>query len=323
MKTLFPLIISNTDSNLISTCELRWFRERVQCYRKQGFNIDLTAGACFAKGLELTRKAFYQDKLSSEESISIGYDNVLDSMHKLMEFEDTDVLKSPERMALALRLYFKQYPLDIKEEIIPATREDGSFAIEHTITRELPVLHPELGIPLIFKAKLDMLATELGRTWIVDEKTCKQISANTGNLLRTAGQFIGYSWACREEGIRVEGAKVRKVAIQVKDIKFEEFQVPITEYMIDLWFKSFTTKLEMLVAKYKVFKNTGKDFKEIFLPDYQQGCTSFNKPCPFMDGCASVNGEKFINVEFQQICWDAVNRTEVSLEEYRTMLGLD
>jgi hypothetical protein len=42
-----------------------------------------------------------------------------------------------------------------------------------------------------------------------------------------------------------------------------------------------------------------------------------------MDGCVSVNGEKFIKTEFDQICFDAVNRKEVTIDEYRQLLGLE
>lgn|SRR5574343_179000 len=320
MKTIFPLIISNTDLNLLSQCELKWFRERCQCLRKQSFNIDLTAGGSFAKGLELTRKAFYQDKKDSETSIEIGYNYILEEMHEKMKFENTDVLKSPERMALALKEYFKKWPLE-DVEVIPAEREDGSFAIEHTITKELPVLHPELGVPLIFKGKLDMLATEMGRTWIVDEKTTKQISSNTGEMLRPAGQFAGYKWLAKQEGLEVQGVKIRKVAIQVREIKLEEFQIPITDFMVERWYSSLLNKLTNIANKYKSYIS-GEDFVSYFLPDYQQGCTSFNKSCPFVDGCVSANGEKFIKSEFEQIVWDAVNSREVSIDEYRELMGL-
>lgn len=332
MKTLFPLIISNTDMSLLSMCELRWFRERCQNLRKPSFNIDLTAGSSFAKGLEITREAFYNDKKANYEAIALGYNYILESMHSEMsdKAQDTNVLKSPERMALALQTYFKKFPLE-SDTVVPAIREDGSHAIEHKITIELPILHPELNIPLIFKAKLDMLATEMGRTFIVDEKTTKAISSSEASLLQTAGQFCGYAWAAREKGIRVEGVKVRKVAIQIKDIKVEEFEIPITEFMIDMWYKSFIYKLTSMVNSYKYFiaqagqiniANGSDTIQDYFIPDYQLGCTSYYRPCPFTDGCTSKYGEKFLESSFEQIVWESEERKEIGLEEYRKLLGL-
>lgn len=320
--TLFPLIISNTDLSTWSNCELRFFRERCQNYRKSSFNIDLSAGGCFAKGLETVRKMYYNEKLSAETAVETGYHTVIDDLHELMAKAgaDTEVLKSPERMGLALKEYFRRFPLDM-EEVVPAELEDGNYAIEHKMTAELPILHPELNIPLIFKGKLDMFAKAMGRTYIVDEKTTKAITGNTADLLATSGQFLGYAWLARQKGIVVVGAKIRKVAIQVKEIKVEEFEVPITDYMIDLWYKATLSKVQTMVDKYKETMQ-GTDFKEHFIPDYQHGCTSFFKPCPFQDGCKSKYGESFIETNFSQLVWDSESRQEIPLADYRTLLGV-
>jgi hypothetical protein len=223
-------------------------------------------------------------------------------------------------MGLALKEYFRRFPLDM-EEVVPAELEDGSYAIEHKMTTELPILHPELGVPLIFKGKLDMFAKAMGRTYIVDEKTTKAITGNTADLLATSGQFLGYAWLAREKGIVVVGAKIRKVAIQVREIKVEEFEVPITDYMIDLWYKATLSKVQTMVDKYKETMQ-GTDFKESFIPDYQHGCTSFFRPCPFQDGCKSKYGENFIESNFQQLAYDSQNRQEIPLADYRQLLGL-
>lgn len=318
LETLFPLIISNTDMELWSQCQLKWFRERCQNLRRAGKSIDLLAGGAFAAGLEIARKSYYVDKQDSDTAIDLGYHHILAEMHK--ELMDTDVLKSPERTAMALVTYSQKFPFEM-EDTIPAELEEGGSAIEHKLTAELPIEHPELGIPLIFKGKLDMLATQMGRTYIVDEKTTKAISANQADLLRTAGQFIGYAWLVREKGITVVGAKIRKVAIQVKEIKVQEFEVPITDYMIDLWYQALLQKVEKMVRSYELVKQ-GFNFKAIFLPDFQNGCTAYFRPCAFMDGCSSKNGENFIESNFEQVVWDSINRKEIELKEYKQLLGV-
>jgi PD-(D/E)XK nuclease superfamily len=361
MQTLFPLIISNSDMSLLSMCELRWFRERCQHLRRPSFNIDLTAGGSFAKGIELTRNCFYnniyfentdiQDQdgrdifielpvdqtLSVKEKedfcINIGYLHILEDMHKIMKDkeESTDVLKSPERMALALRTYFKEFPLH-NAEAIPATREDGSHAIEHKMVIELPIEHPELATSLLFKAKLDMLAVENGRNWIIDEKTCKAFSDRETDLLKTSGQFIGYAWAAREKGIRIAGVKVRKIAIQIKEVKIKEFEIPITDFMIDNWYKGLLTKLNTAIINYKCLigqagqiniANGCDTIQDYFTPDYGLGCTAYYSPCPYSDGCTSKYGENFLKTDFQQITWESEDRKEIPLDEYRKLVGLD
>jgi hypothetical protein len=323
--TLFPLIISNSTLSSWSNCQLKFYREYCQNYRKAGFNIDLSAGGQFAKGLETTRKMYYNDGLEAVEAIEAGYYSVVEGLHAEMKACNaaTDVLKSPERMGLALKEYFRTFPLE-SEEVIPAKLEDGTYAIEHKMTVELPIKHPELGVPLIFKGKLDMFAKHMGRTYIVDEKTTKAITSNTADLLATSGQFIGYAWLARELGICVSGAKIRKIAIQVKANKVEEFEVPITDYQIDMWYKSMIFNVNCMVDSYKATMDGfgGTDFKDYFNPDFQHGCTSFFRPCQFQDGCKSKYGESFIESNFTQKCWDSETRTEVSLVEFRKLLGL-
>ena len=323
VQTLFPLVLSNTDLSSWSSCQLKWYRERCQSWRKPSFNNDLAAGGSFAKGLETVRKAYYNDKLSAVEAIDLGYYTVIESLHEEMAKSNasTETLKSPERMGLALKEYFRYFPLD-NEEVIPAQLEDGTYAIEHKFTVELPILHPELGVPLIFKGKLDMLAQSMGRTYIVDEKTTKAIKSNEADLLATAGQFIGYAWLAREKGIITVGAKVRKIAIQVKEIKCEEIEIPITDYMINLWYESMLSKVTEMVEKYKATMEDNS-FKSHFVPDFQHGCTSFFRPCSFQDGCKSKYGENFISSNYEQLVWDSESRKEIPLTEYRTLLGLE
>ena len=319
-ETLFPLIISNTDMSLWSQCQLRWFRERCQSLRKPGLkNINLDAGAAFAKGMEVTREAFYQDKLTPAESIDQGYHKVLEVMYESGNVNDD--LKSPERMALALVEYFKYFPLE-SDDVVPAELEDGTSAIEHKMTAELPILHPELGVPIIFKGKLDMLATNMGRTYIVDEKTTKAITSNTGELLATSGQFIGYAWLCRQLGISVAGAKIRKVAIQKTAIKFQEFEVPITDFMIDRWEKATIRKVTDMVGNYKAFMTLPHNLEEYFVADYSNGCTAYFQPCPYTAGCTTRYGEGFIDTEFEQLIWDSESRKEIPLVEFKKLVGL-
>ena len=319
MQTLFPLIISNTDITLLSECELKWFRSRCQWLRKDGFNIDLTAGSVFAEGLAMARKLYYELNFDEEEAVDNAYKHVYQALH---EAEFQDELKSPERVSQGVRDYFRKFPLS-DQYYQPVQLDDDSYAIEYKFSVELPIMHPELNVPLIFKGKLDMLASHLGRFYIEDDKTCKQISSKESELLETNSQFLGYAWIVKKHlGIDVYGANIRKIAFQKSGNKIEEFEFPITDYTIDLWYKSLLNKLQTVVDKYLEYKTDERSFKEVFIPDYSLGCNSFFKTCPFKDGCLSENGEKFIAGEFEQIHWDSEERKEVPLSEFIKMVGL-
>ena len=317
LQTMFPLFISNTDLSLWSECELKFFRSRCQMLRKSSFNIDLTAGGTFAAGIEQARKDYYNEGMTAENAVEAAFDFVLESLHEA-EFQDD--LKSPERMALAVRDYFDKFPLD-SDEVVPVKLASGVHAVEHKFTIELPINHPELGVPLIFKGKLDMLGEYMGRNYIVDEKTCKAIPRNQADLLATSGQFLGYAWVARELGVETQGVLVRKVAIQKAGNKIEQFEIPITGYMIALWYSSFLQKLTQMVYNYlEVMK--GRPFLETFQADFQSGCTAYFRPCAYQQGCTSKYGEQFIKSEFEQIAWDYEERKEVPIAEFRKMCGL-
>lgn len=323
MKTFFPLFLSDTDFTLWSDCELKWFRQRCQWLRKPAFNIDLTAGGAFAKGIELARKAYYDEGKTPTEAVEESYNYVLEHLHQ-QEF--VDELKSPERMALAVIDYFKRFPLD-NDEVQPLKLSDGKYSIETKFVLELPINHPELGVPLIYKGKLDMLGEYLGRHYIVDEKTTKSIPRNQADLLSVSGQFVGYAWAAKQLGTPVQGVLVRKVAIQKAGNKIEQVEVPITEYMIDLWEQAMFHKVKLMVSKYSATLKSNvldgespANFKSEFLADFKSGCTAFFRPCPFREGCISKFGEEFLKTEFEQITWDYENRLEIPLEEFIKMV---
>lgn len=333
LQTLFPLIWSNTSLSLLSECELKFFRVAVQNLRKPSFNIDLSAGASFAKGLQTTRELYYNERYSSEEAIEIGATTVVEKLQSAMLSDnDETYLKSPERMALALKTYFKRFPLE-EEELIPSLLEDGTGAIEHKLTCELPILHPELGIPLIFKGKLDMLATDgNGRNYIVDEKTTKAISSNTGSLMAASGQFLGYAWLLKQKGIDVHEAQIRKIAIQVKEIKVEPFTIALTPFAVENWYNSMLVKISKAAHAYSQYLQLPEAERTYFPPDFQSGCTSFFRPCQFMESCVSSSGDKALKdirpdgtgmSDFQQLVWESEKREEIPLADYRKLLGLE
>lgn len=340
LQTLFPLIISDTDMNLLSTCQLKWFRSRCLHLSKTGFNNDLTAGAVFAKGLEITRHYFYNEDYSIKDAILLGKQFVLDEHQALINkaeeegFIDNVELKSPERMALALETYFKYFNLDM-QDYYPAIREDGLKAFEHTFTMELPINHPELNVPLIFKGKLDLIETWQGRYWGVDDKTTNKIAYNEGDKLLIQSQFIGYAYLAKVHGLDFSQFRVRKVAIQQKEIKIKEFVVPITPFILENWFNNMIRKLTNAKSVYldylDKFAGTVEDYN-YFEASYGLGCTAYNRPCQFTQACSSKNEyEALLDIRedglgrspYKQTVYDKETEEKISLRDYRIKLGLD
>ena len=317
--TLFPITLSDTDFTLYSQCHYRWFRERCQHLKKATFDINLTAGKAFAIGIETTRKLYYIDGVNQEEAILRGSDKTRVLLHNA---EYQDELKSPARMSLAVREYFKVYPMDI-DEIQPMTLPDGTKGIEHTFELELPIAHPETGNPLVYKGVLDLLGSNMGRPCVIDEKTCKSLSKP--EMFAAAGQQIGYASASRKLGIPINDIYIRQVAIQKNGNKHQQIPIAVTDFMVDRWEQSMLTKVRAMVAAYTWYTQGVEQAHEAFLPDYKMGCTSFFKPCPYVEGCVSEYGEGYIDGEFEQMVSVTQldgERILVPIAERREELGL-
>ena len=281
-------------------------------------------------------------------SIDIGKQFIRDELAELINkaeeeglfIQDKQLLKSPERMGLALGEYFKKFPLD-DADYFPAQREDGNFAFEHTFTRELPILHPELNVPLIFKGKLDLIQKFGERFSGVDDKTTSRIQENLGTMLMANGQFLGYAWLAKQHGIKLTDFRVRKVSIQVNEIKIpDEYIIPLTPYVVDSWEESMLIKLNNMVTAYKKYIspetkiniiNGFVNEQSFFLPDYGHGCTAYNRPCPFIPSCTSkLDGEALLDIredgmgrsDYQQLVYEKESETKIPLTEYRKLLGL-
>jgi hypothetical protein len=94
-------------------------------------------------------------------------------------------------------------------------------------------------------------------------------------------------------------------------------------------------KLKHLVRLYKnylLYENEDKDERMFFYPDYQNGCTAYNKPCQFIPSCTSkgdnnalldIRDDGLGKSDFKQLVYEKESKEKISLNEYRKLLGLD
>ena len=64
----FPEVWDSTIRAAFANCQRTGYWEFIRNYRKPGGNIHLLFGGCFAKAMEVSRKAFYEKGLSSAQS---------------------------------------------------------------------------------------------------------------------------------------------------------------------------------------------------------------------------------------------------------------
>ncbi len=202
----FPLVWDSTQLAEARSCEIRAFRRYIQHFNAPE-SIDLIAGGAFAHGIHKGRNAFYVD--GNPNYIEVGIDSLVEEYGDF--YDPWKPAKSVGRMALALESYFNQYDLRF-DDVQPLKLEDGSFAVEYSLLSPIldmqgnPILHPTLGLPLLFSGRLDMLASYAGGIYIVDEKTTgSYFSRSWAQQWETRGQFTGYCLTPEHEVLTKNG----------------------------------------------------------------------------------------------------------------------
>lgn len=324
LQTFFPLIWDSTQLAEAKACQTSFFRRHIQHLNGEE-STDLIAGAAFAHGVHTTRRCFYTEHMSVDDSINEGVAALIESYGEHYNFHKE--AKSANRMALALESYFTEYDLRY-DEYRPVTLEDGSHAMEYNLLVEIkdqlgnPILHPELGLPLLFNGRLDMLAEYAGDYWLVDEKTTgSYFSDKWPSSWNMRDQFTAYCWLARNSGRKeleqLNKVMVRGISLPTSSSKNQEtrdkFYSDIstikhmiapsyrTDFMIENWHWSMVETIKEMVRKYEAYKQEG-DLHSYFMKNGGSHCVSYGRNCFFTDSCMNKNDEKYLEVE-EQFIW--------------------
>lgn len=349
MNTLFPLTFSSSMLEDLWGCPLNWFRKYCQklSVGGNGFgNSDLIAGGLMASALEITRKAFYNDKLPHQEAIELGRISILEGQNT------GHGIKTNEKLADVFVAYFRRFPMN--SGLQPVELVDGKHGIEYKFELDLGIPHPELARNLIFTGKLDFLGEKYleGKLqrFVVDDKTCSSVSVIAGTRepdlerekeeYHLRGQLMGYVWAVGllEKQLNIDigckGAMIRRIPI-MKDIT-PAFEIPIqiTKFMVQSWEQATMNRIGEMRERYLAFKDNGsKDIRQFFPPVYNTSCTKwtkqtgfkmgiahdFNYTCPFAIGCLIKDGDEMLLANsLQEVGYPEVplERGRVSLKQY-------
>lgn len=329
IETLFPVNFSDSMMSDVWQCEMLFFRKYCQRLAHPGKNHHLIAGNHFAKACEIVRKAYYNNGYDT-------YDAVEQGQNYILEADDTgDSIKSNERLSFVLQKYFERFPLE--EETKPVTLSDGTHAIEYKFLFDIGIPHPDIPEQNIcFTGKLDALYTKVfpgGRTeiFILDEKTTSRLARlKDGSIdyekeldkYRVKGQFITYAWAASQLGVLVDRAVIRRVPVLQKHEQAFEVSMYINPFMIAQWAWATKNKIEELIEKYKYFKRNQSLPAHSFYPTYQLSCNSFDRLCPFAQGCMSEEGESVLTSMYRQVVWDSDTQKEWDLVNYKKHIGI-
>ncbi len=323
--TFFPETISPSMMGDIFQCEMYFFRRHCQRYTIKAENPHLLAGRFFAKACEIVRTSYYFDKKSEDESIALGNEYLENCP------ETGSDTKNITKLIFCLEAYFKKFPL--KDVLMPSKLVDGGFAIEYDFIFDLGIPHPDFPeINIKFKGRLDAIYDRhyLGqkiKSFIVDEKTTERITRIKGTNLpdivkeaekyKLSNQFIAYSWAADQIGKKVDGVLIRRIPILAQHEDAYELEFKITQFQKDMWSMAMYNKIWELRDKYLNWKNDPSiPSQAFFTPEYDTGCSYFNRTCEYAVGCIEKEGEDILKSTFPQLIWNHELKQEMELQEY-------
>lgn len=296
----FPAVIDNTMMKDWRRCPQYFMRKHCQGLqvKENEISIDLHFGAAFAKGIEMGRRAYFDQRLPAIDAVDAATEAAA-------KFYGTRLApprsaKTLENLLDATCSYFRQWPLD-EDNLVPV--EEG---IEHAFSFELPINHPVTGIPLRYCGSMDMLAIdrERGDFVVVDEKTASRFSDAWFTQWDMDTQLTGYLYfveLCRKTAnidVLVK-AQIRGTGIASTGITHVCANVWRTQHMLDLWHTQLIEDVCHMVACFTAFHF-----------DYRMGnsCITYARPCEYTRLCTSPNPESFIE-QYDVKFWNPLKRS--------------
>ena len=297
----FPDALDNTILNEFRSCPVAARRTYLEHWKSKQPNVHLHAGAAFARGLEVARRAFFDGSSSQDRAMEQG---LLALLEAYGDFDcPSDSAKSRERMAQAFEYYLSgEWSLD-RDTARPAVMPSGRHAIEFSFAEPLPVNHPTTGHPILYTGRADQIVRLNNGLWVEDDKTASALGAKWSNQWEMRSQFTGYVWAGRQHGWSVDGVLVRAVAILKTEFKRAQHITYRPEWEVNRWLAQTVRDVERMVASWR-----SGDW------DYNMGesCAAYGG-CEYLSMCKRPNPGEWMDAFFEKRKWNPLTREETKL----------
>ena len=296
----FPEVVDSTIIAAFRSCPRKAYLEFFEHWRGKDPNVHLHAGAAYAKGLEVARRAFYEDGKSATDAEALGLRSLLESYGDFQCPEDS--AKSASRTAGALEFYFDRYPLG-SDRAIPIELPGGRRAIEIGGVEPLDIAHPVTGNPIQYSWRMDVAVEYNGMRLGADDKTASQLGASWPRQWDLRSQFTAYVWGGKKYGIELNGFLVRGVSILKTKYDTLEAITYRPDWQIDRWYEQVLRDLKRMIACWQ---------EGYFDYALDHACVEYGG-CPFRQVCLTRDPESVLNGLFERRRWDPVTRTETKL----------
>jgi len=300
VEALLPLHIDSTMMSCFRACPRRFYYEFILGLRPTALSVDLHAGGCFATALERYYKAIYVEGASNDTALQRSLGAYLAAWGDFEPIKDTP--KTKDRVWEAVEDYFRNWSPQT-DPVQPFRDTAGAPAMEFTFgiplepttddkawdalqregkAQHLFPLHPS-GQPFIYSGRFDMLGIKNGKVRWRDEKTTKSIGADWAEQWDLRSQFIGYTWALQQSGIKCDGGVVRGIGILKTKITLVEAEKIYSDVLVSRWHEQLRRDL------WRLRRMWDENYWDFNLAD---ACTSYGG-CAFRLPCSSDAPERW------------------------------
>jgi hypothetical protein len=298
----FPEVVDSSMIAAFRACPQKFNLEYLQHWRPKTPNVHLHAGKAFAEGLEVARKAFYDDGYAEDKAVALGFGALLKAYGTFECPKDSP--KSADRMAAAYEYTMSQYRLSDPSIAAPIVLPSGKHAIEFSFVEPTDFLHPVTQQPILFSGRFDEIVNFGGGIFGEDDKTTSSLGASWSKQWDLRSQFTAYCWGAQRGGLALQGFLVRGTSILKTKFDTQQAITYRPDWMVDRWYKQLLRDLKRMADSWE---SGVWDF------NLDKSCNSFDG-CTFRKVCLSKEPQVWLEQGFEQRRWDPVHRIEVAVE---------
>lgn len=289
----FPTVLDNTMVSAWRDCAKKFWWRHVRLQARSETSIHLISGGAYARGLEVTRKAYFNEGFPLHEALAHGaaalyyaYGHV-DPIPKYAG-------KSAHNLVGALSYYFETWP--IEAGIVPWKDEAGKRAIEWNFAVTIPdVVHPQTGKPIQYCGRFDMVGLHTnGMIMGEDDKTTSQLGQSWYDRWRLSNQILGYCWGAREHGINLAGFNIRGVSLLKIQYGNAEAIIMVNPWQIDRFVVNLVDTVKGMIHDWK---------RNVWRFDFGHACSAFGG-CDYLPLCESPEPETWLPINFVTSHWN-------------------
>lgn len=306
----FPKVLDNTMVSTYRSCPTKFWWRHQRMLQRGETSIHLISGGAFAKGLEVTRKAYFDDNTPFDIALAKGA-AALFKEYGFVEPHPKYAAKAVSNMIGALAYYFETWPINsIMLPYLPTA--NARHAIEWNFSTPIPnVSHPDTGAPLLYCGRFDMVGKhQSGMLLGEDDKTTSQLGDSWFNRWKLSSQILGYCWGARQHDINLAGFCVRGVSLLKNNYGHAEGLVLVNEWQLDRFVENLQATAERMIASYvadKAFPQGNRIRCIPILPAYELdmgGTCSAYGGCDYLPLCESPEPESWIDANYVEREWN-------------------